>query len=563
LGSRGLLQNPTHFLTVTRDPNGSYQQEIKDLWGRVIVRSSKHELQGNTYRAAIVSSYEYDPMGKLQREIPPKADNGAELISPTMYTYDAQSRLRRKVTPDAGLVTYAYDDMDRLAWVVDNRDRNGPGGACDTLKYAYDVFGRTVRIYKVRSTMPGKYWIKVVNVYDSPGAALQYVARDDLRALLSDPQEAPRYTRGRLVATLSYGEFCESCADSTGKSCEWKQEPIVTILSYDEAGLVERRTLGIPGLAVQKFTFTYDLQGKPLASSYTNGSRTITTEYTYDENGRLDTLIRDGRRIVASVYAPTGLLRTRLLLNGSGDAPATVAGSLDYTYMERDWLEQIKLSRGGTEVFTEALWYQQYAGMGEQDPQFNGNISRARYAGEGLGYPDIDMCYRYDQVDRLVAARNGIGRFDEALVDTFDATYAYDNAGRIARFYERPSLYNRTGPYAYGAAVHDTGAGAGVTMRSSRLAGVPGLQEEEENYLYCSNGNMVFDKSKRMAVVYDWRNLPVRFKFYTGYPEDVSPATCTALESPADGGTPYRLLAYVDMRYDAAGKRVLKQEFIP
>jgi hypothetical protein len=71
---------------------------------------------------------------------------------------------------------------------------------------------------------------------------------------------------------------------------------------------------------------------------------------------------------------------------------------------------------------------------------------------------------------------------------------------------------------------------------------------------------MVLDRKKCLAVVYDWRNRPSKLKFYDAVPvAGVSAENATALDELGIAN----LVAHVDLRYDALGNRVLKQEFRP
>jgi hypothetical protein len=78
--------------------------------------------------------------------------------------------------------------------------------------------------------------------------------------------------------------------------------------------------------------------------------------------------------------------------------------------------------------------------------------------------------------------------------------------------------------------------------------------------IYDANGNMILDRSKRIVVDYDWRDLPTLFMFYESIPNDISDADGVRnfIES---GTTP--MVSAVKMTYDGSGNRVKKEAIDP
>ena len=88
-----------------------------------------------------------------------------------------------------------------------------------------------------------------------------------------------------------------------------------------------------------------------------------------------------------------------------------------------------------------------------------------------------------------------------------------------------------------------------------------------KEYVYDSFGNLVIDYTKKMVIEYDWRNMPVAYRFYsdipsTGITRDGS-GTCTNTdlyaffdEKVADNTV--QLVSTVVMLYDADGTRIGK-----
>jgi hypothetical protein len=149
------------------------------------------------------------------------------------------------------------------------------------------------------------------------------------------------------------------------------------------------------------------------------------------------------------------------------------------------------------------------------------------------------MSYSYDYVNRLMNA-------DHNGSPEYDASYTYDVIGRITYKKEGTGIKP---DYKYFAG-------------TSRLRNTDG--SDDNKYLYDKNGNMVVDVAKKMVIEYDWRDMPVAFRFYDALPGtlpwDNSKGTFTGDPKTyveANGGT---LVSQVVMLYDASGNRVLKME---
>jgi hypothetical protein len=147
----------------------------------------------------------------------------------------------------------------------------------------------------------------------------------------------------------------------------------------------------------------------------------------------------------------------------------------------------------------------------------------------------------------------------QAIGSDFNANYTYDNAGHIT--YKKEGTNEKTG-YRY-----FTG--------NSRLKNTSGSTSDAD-YIYDKHGNLVVDKNKKMVIEYDWRDMPIAFRFYSSIPTSIGVSASGQYEfassellkdlyqhmvkkasTPTSGVT---LLSQVTMCYDASGNRVLKME---
>ena len=135
----------TLYKTGTRDENGVWSYEYKNILGQVLMKESDPEgLKLRTY-------YVYDIYGLLRYVIPPKA---VELITQTTgavdadiisnlcyyYEYDGRKRMTMKQLPSAGPVYMIYDKRDRLVLAQDGNQRTGN----KWMFTKYDVVNRPV-----------------------------------------------------------------------------------------------------------------------------------------------------------------------------------------------------------------------------------------------------------------------------------------------------------------------------------------------------------------------------------------------------------------------------------
>ena len=122
----------------------------------------------------------------------------------------------------------------------------------------------------------------------------------------------------------------------------------------------------------------------------------------------------------------------------------------------------------------------------------------------------------------------------------FDEIFAYDAQGRITmqrRGANAKSSVTFGGEYSYEG---------GTNKLKSVASGMGGTADERTmsdtaNFVYDSVGNLTYDKSKEMKILYDWRGMPIEF-IQQSQPADSSSDTL------------FRLL----MKYDGTGRRISK-----
>ena len=142
-----------------------------------------------------------------------------------------------------------------------------------------------------------------------------------------------------------------------------------------------------------------------------------------------------------------------------------------------------------------------------------------------------DVRYTYDELNRLT-------KVDDSKQDVFDEMFAYDAQGRITAQRRAGNVVNPTGgEYSYYS---------GKNRLKSVADNMGGTADERNmsdtaNFVYDSVGNLTYDKSKGLEILYDWRGMPIEFI------QQSQPAGSSS-------DTLFRLL----MMYDGSGRRISK-----
>lgn len=502
----------SHLLKITRDPNGNIKQELFDVHGPLIETRMDTDPADTSSNEEIISEYEYDILDRVIVERAPK--NGAtKLIDSTEYEYNALGQLVKRISADGCEIRYKYNKAGNVINTTYYYDTT----MVREIKNSYDEFQRVVTISKPDS-LPGDT-VLIKNYYDN-------IEELDGKNLYGIPQEILKKLKnlkGRPVATVSVNKVDDS------------RYYVVDLYSYDDEGRIEDKYKLIPGFAPQQLTFEYDLQGKKLKETFVCGEVRTIKKYVYNELGilkRIENPDQANKKLVEYSYNDLGQLKNKKLAIGTGFTNS-------YNYNIREWITEI--TAPATMGMDEKIYY---------DNQYNGNISQTNYKYKGNSITKTySQSYAYDGVNRLT---------DVASTDTsYNSKYSYDQVGRFKTKKEGSSNNNA---YAY----------YGLTNRLSRS------KTGGSKYIYDPHGNLVIDTGKKMVVEYDWRDLPISFRFYDTIPVSVTKidtdvkGTYTIKDTACSGCNLYeyidscvkdsvmQLVSSVAVLYDAAGKRVLK-----
>lgn len=532
----------THFLSVSMDPHGNFTQHLKDKFGNTI-RSANQE-------DGFYSRYDYSLTGNLIQETPPQS-----LVNPvhnTTYRYNTSGQILEKQSPDAGVVKYVYSSCGLLRFVQNSIHRFtwDQGTGKPMLVYEYDQSGRQTVIGVLDNiTLPVQtfdqldgdadidsykdddhYTVKIRHFYDNLDEAEMCFTNTTLQTMDIDPG----FSRGKLVCSVGFNH------DGT---------KVIEIFTYDADGNISKKYKSIPGIALQIISYIYHTTGELKEMYYFpdgyDSDAALRYTYHYDDQWRTAEIKQwkkqDGSwTLVNSIgyqYNDLGLLQTKLF---SGQYP------VHYEYNIRDWVKRIDYHNGGS-WFKEELFYNESEFLDAEERRFDGTIGRQRVNQSTIFNNYIDQTFTYDRLGRLIHVY-------DSLNNVFSANYEYDISGRITQKIEGS---HQLQGYAYG-------------NNNNQLQYIPNSSKDRTvnqnpNYIYDPNGNMVLDRSKNMAVIYDWRDMPLKFKFYDRIPdEQIQWNDVHRLEELYPQGHPsgaVQVFSYVTMMYDPGGNRVMKSTF--
>jgi YD repeat-containing protein len=460
----------------------------------------------------IISKYSYDILGNLKTEEAPKPSGAT--INNTEYTYNTLGQLVRKVTPDGGAFGYAYTKTGQLAC---DTSIASDGSSLRLRKYTYDLLDRQIKteIYKNSSWIPVQfnYYDRITNMSDNEIKTYN-IPVNVLSSL--------KNINGRIFASVGVNRVSNFTYYVTD------------IFSYDEEGKIDRKNKVVPGLPLQSTTFYYDIQGKVTRDIVECGTQTITRNYAYDKEGRQKSISQDDVELVNYTYDELSRMDYK-------DLGTTSVHRVDYDYDIRDWITTIASPGNSINRFSEYL----------TNYEANGNIATAEYAYNYSGATSplqFDLTYSYDGVNRLT---------DVATSNTdYEAHYGHDVIGRFTS--KKEGLKDHPDYEYY------TG--------NNRLRKT--ASNNDNQYYYDKHGNLVVDRNKYMVIEYDWRDMPIVFRFYDYLQSTI---TCETngqvkvndtetdlykyLALKSGGQTPIMLLlSQVVMLYDASGNRVMKME---
>ena len=546
----GVYQAATLYKTGTRDENGVWGYEYKDLLGQVVLKvSDPTGLNLQTY-------YVYDDYGLQRYIIPPKA---TELITQTTgiidsdlinklcyyYKYDGRKRKTIKKLPGADSIYMVYDNRDRLVLTQDGNLRE-----IDKWIFTkYDALNRPVitGIYTHTATinqdsMQTVVNKQMVNFYESIngtfnsadfGYTNQSFPTTNIEILTVTYYDNYGFDINPVSTYSNIRTYAESIDDS---------DYPVSKINYAVKGQITGSKTRI--LGTDDFLTTlvlYNDKYRPIRTyvdNYLGGDDLLLTKYDFignvlktkqihykDENVATpivvnQRLIYDHANRLTQVYhqieGNEEVLLSEMSYNELGqlvkkklneNADGSFLQEIDYEYNIRGWKTKINDpdNLGNDKFAMELLYNTTLPNVNNAgDEQYNGNIAAVRWNTPEFGMKAYG--YGYDEINRLERAKFAAGTALNTDVNKYSVeNTTYDANGNILTL----GRHNTAAGYIDNLTMTYDGNQLKKTHDSGDfvLGFYDGVDTETE-YSYDHNGNMDIDDNKGFVFAYNYLNLP-------------------------------------------------------
>lgn len=529
---------------------------------------------------------------------------------PTVYKYNSNHQRVSQTTPDAGTSSYWYDRLGRLVISQSAEQlQSSTGDADNRFSYTkFDALGRTTEVgektssnltiteadSRINSWLNNTFYSSGSNrnltqtifdtePVDAPGSLFNLrnrVAGTIIKQSTAGPVEHGTYysydITGNIKKVYQRNERMTAVEPTNDDKLLWYDYDLISgkvnLLRYQE---------GRGDQFYYKYRYDADNRVVEVATSHDRVTWTTEATYRYYLHGPLARIELGNYKVQGQDYAytlqgwPKGMNGSRIAavqpdgshlvsdisLDGKPGMPFSqvardVAG-FELGYFKNDYKP---IQPADAHAFDLAYQFPPTPSGNPGDELFNGNITHAAYTIRNLegGNPNVKgYTYRYDQLNRLVAAKHHIvagtgnswGTTD--MSDILGESYSYDANGNIATA-QRSG--NQSGPagvmdmqtYQYaldneGRKVHNK------LLRIADAAGAAQYTEDIDdqpagNYTYDRNGNVLTDQAEHLNAV--------RWNVY---------GKITSVEKQFTDAQLNNRLITVNYDYDASGNRVRKK----
>lgn len=318
---------------------------------------------------------DYDELGRVIRE---RGNNGQSL----RYTYDATGNIVTVTNALGHRTTYSYDQLHRVVRVV------APLGS--TSRYEYDTLNRLTKVTDPKGKVTsyiydgfGQLWAQ--SSPDTGITRFEHDAYGRLTRLTRADNTATTYAYdavGRVIRQQAGGQtqafVYDSCSNGKGRLCGFSDASGSTAYAYTAYGQLQSAA---PVIGTSSVDFS--------------------TDYLYDQLGRIAQIRYPNGQLLKYTYANGQLSRISAVINGSTQVMA----------------KEFKYSPTGA----ESEWKHHTGVTRRLSHDMDGRVTSISLDGAANVQA---LTYSYDAADQITRVGNGVH-------SSVSQTYAYDALGRL------------------------------------------------------------------------------------------------------------------------------------
>ena len=512
------------------DEEGATLETYTDLLGNKVLE--RHDGDNDTY-------YIYNDAGLLTYVLQPMFQEEENLDKFSFrYTYDDRGRMVSKILPGCGLVSYTYDEANRVISMQDGEMRKKG----KVRHYEYDNQDRLVTQYT--DGIGGKTY-EIHNYYDGDYSFVPSGlpnCKDNYSSSATDANLArgllcgtiQRGSNGtELVSALYYNEDGKLCDKAISQlDGHIRRESYCfnftnKLTNYNTYDYMDGKEILNTNNLTKYCSYSGQLYQKGITIGYKGKKESYTTSpYFYDKYGRMTTSTDGG-----------------------------VLQHLEYDI--RDHLTKLSST-----TFTEELFYTKGS-----SPRFDGNISEVRWKtlNDSISYgADAYRSYEfcYDGLGRMTAAQYGLHASGKTYEDDYSESLSYDansNIKSIVRMGYVDENDTHFGEVDHLLISHNGNKLAHVESQGNPWALTPHFtktKDETEEYRFNANGALTIDRNRGIvSIQYDNLGHPCQVLFRDGsYTQYVYAADGTKLRVTHGKAVPGQTLAWGETKMLTADK---------
>jgi RHS repeat-associated protein len=488
------------------------------------------------------------------------------------YKYDGRRRLTHKKVPGADWVYMVYDGRDRLVLTQDGNQRSGSVKEWTFTKY--DALNRPVLtgILKDINSLDQAGMQDAVDDYygnmssdnawyetfEGSDAMHGYTNKSFPRLAKADECLTVRYYDDYAFTSLSGGgdwmnydknqltasngevgqrEFAFDRVNDLVTGTKVKNlgdnKWLLNIYYYDDRYRVIQSISQTQLTGVSTATNVYDFAGKVIRTKTVHTTLaaqpvSVVRKYTYDNMGRQRQLwhtVNSNTMVLLSEHRYNSIGNTSMKKLYSVDNGATFHQQLDYGYNIRGWLTNINSANlaitndGPQDYFGLELGYENDLGIGPFSPNYNGNISSAKWSSYfGIAAPSGEpsqraYIYSYDSFNRLLKGNYFLHIKGWTPSSSYEESINYDLSGNITslvRNDEQGRVMDQLN-YSYD---EESGRLLSVTDQAILNKGFKDGNRRASDFDYDPNGNVIADRNKLIT--------SIKFNSYLNLTEEVN-----------------------------------------